>query len=68
MIVTIDQYKIDIGTPVFGNEQDIQIREQLGKLTQLCRPTKVPVPKKDEKAKRIVDSIKGLVSIKNANK
>jgi hypothetical protein len=66
MIVTIKDYKIDIGVPTFGNDCDIQINEQLGKLTELLRTRKTPVPKLDEKAKAIVERIKGLVHSKNA--
>lgn len=68
MIVTIKDHKIDIGTPTFGNEYDIQIQEQIGKLTDLLRPRKTPVPKAEQKAKEIINRIKGLVQTKNANK
>jgi hypothetical protein len=66
MIVTIKDYKIDIGKLEFGNEYDIQINEQLNKLIEVTRTRRVPLPNADKKAKEIIDRIKGLVQSKNA--
>lgn len=67
MIVTISDLKIEIGTPKFGNQYDVQIQEQLAKLTQLKRVMKTPVSKREEKIKTALDSIKSLVEMKKKN-
>lgn len=65
MIVTVNGIKVEIGTPEFGNQYDVQIQEQLSKLASITKPKKTSLP--DEgKIKDVLRNISSLIKMKNA--
>lgn len=68
MILDHAGIKLDIPPFTFGNECDMQIRDQLAKLHDALRPRKTPLANQQKKVKEVMLSIKGILEMKSKQK